>query len=245
MGSRLAILAALMALAAPAVAQPKNKEAADLFKTGIDAYKAGKYAEAASALERSYRIEGKPETLFAWAQALRLLGDCDKAVPLYRKLLDETSDLNGGRLVRENLALCEAAKPEPKPEPKRQPTPAPAPAPAPQVTTITKTRGVDGLTVGLLAGGTLAVGGSVAFFVASTSTADAAADARTYDDYRRLNDKADLQRWISIGAAGGGAVLLGFGIFRAITSGSTRTETSGVSVTATGDRTTVWLGGEF
>ena len=253
MGSRLAVLAAVVGLGAgTAVAQPKNKEAAELHKTGIAAYKAKKYAEAASAFERSYRLDASPDTLFAWAQAERLLGDCDTAIPLYKKLLEQTSDLNGGRLVRENLALCEPAakppekdpKPEPKPakpaklEPEREPPPA-------KVTTITKTSGTDGLTVALFAGGTLAVGASVAFFLASSSTADAAADARTYDDYRRLNDKADTQRAIAIGAGAGGAVLVGLGVFRVVTKKSTTTETTDVGITTTGGRTTFWVTGSF
>jgi tetratricopeptide (TPR) repeat protein len=197
--------------------------AGDLVKRGLADYKAGKYAAAATSLEKAYNLDPKPETLFAWAQAERLLGDCEAAIPLYKKLLQETSDLNGGRLVRENLALCEPPEPEPKvepapePEPVREPEPEvrPEPLPAPPAKVI-EHRGPGGLAIALIAAGTLGIGVGGGFFIASNASADAAGRARTIEDYDDLRARADSQRTISLVAGGAGAALLAVGIVQAI-----------------------------
>src|SRR5262249_43601854 len=72
-GSKLPVLAAIqvMLLATAASAD----QAGDLFKAGIDHYKAGKYTEAVTELSKSYKLDPKPEALFALAQAERLAGN--------------------------------------------------------------------------------------------------------------------------------------------------------------------------
>ena len=83
MGSKLAVLAAVIATAQTAGADP----AADL-KRGIELYKAGKYGDAAALLKQAYEATGKPETLFSLAQAERLAGDCTSAAAHYHKVVE-------------------------------------------------------------------------------------------------------------------------------------------------------------
>lgn len=263
MGSRLAVLAALIAIA---VARPAAADkAGDLVKRGLAAYKAGKYAAAADALEKAYRIDPKPDTLFAWAQAERLLGDCEAAIPLYKKLLDQTPDLNGGRLVRENLALCEPAEPEPEKEKEKakeapppppppeehevKPEPEPDPEPIrtpPQPAKVIEHRGAGGAAIAMIAAGTAGVGVGVGFFIASGNSADAADHARTVEDYDRLQSRADSQRTISFIAGGAGVALVATGIVLAIRhSGTHETTAPAVSITPTPGGATVFVRGGF
>jgi tetratricopeptide (TPR) repeat protein len=223
-GSRLAVLAAVIgiAIAAPRVASADA--ASDLVKRGLAEYKAGKYAASAATLEKAYKLDPKPETLFAWAQAERLLGDCEAAIPLYKKLLEQTADLNAGKLVRENLALCEpepapepavVEPPAPEPEPVREPEARPEPLPPPPAKII-EHRGPGGLAISLIAAGALGIGVGGGFFIASNASADAAGRARTVEDYEDLRAKADSQRTISLVAGGAGVALLAVGIVQAI-----------------------------
>src|SRR5690606_38392201 len=106
--------------------------ARELYRRGIDEYKAKKYAEAAATLKASYELEPKPDALFALAQAERLAGRCPEARAHYRQLLEATTELATAKAVQSNLDLCE---PEPAPAPARPPPAAPAPPPR----TITKT----------------------------------------------------------------------------------------------------------
>ena len=235
MGSKLAVLAAQLTIVGIASAQP----ASDLMKRGIDAYKAGKYEEAASLLEKAYAAEPKPETLFALAQAERLAGKCDKAVPRYKQLLGQTTELATAKAVQNNLALCPGAEPpppkepepktdEPKPEPKIEQTP-----PQPTKTIVREVRKTDPLAVGLLAGGALAGGFSVGMLMRSSATRDAAGSARTLDDANDLHDRADRDRLVAIIAGGAGAVAIGFAVFRLARGGSE--SSTEVAVTPTGD----------
>src|SRR5687768_10961653 len=84
-------------------------------------YQAGEYAAAAEMLRKAHELEPGRPTLFAWAQAERMSGDCEAAAPLYRRLLDDDPPAEQAKAVRQVLALCEealaAAAPEPTPEP--------------------------------------------------------------------------------------------------------------------------------
>jgi len=72
-------LALLGVLAGP----PADSE----FEAGTAAYAEKRYAEAAEHFERAHRARPDPVLLFVWAQAERLAGRCDAAVPLYREYL--------------------------------------------------------------------------------------------------------------------------------------------------------------
>lgn len=230
MGSKLAILAAQLSFVGIAAAQSP----ADLFKQGIDAYKAKRYDEAAALLERSYAAAPKAETLFALAQAERLGGRCDKAIPRYKQLLAETTELPVAKAVQLNLSMCPGADPPPQPAPAAK-SPggddddtAPAPPPPPR-TIVREVRATDPLAVGLLAGGALGGGFAVGMLLRSSAARDDAGSARTLDDANALHDRADRDRLVAIIAGGASAVAIGFAVYR-LASGGGETRATDVAV---------------
>lgn len=58
----------------------------------LRSYAAEDYETAAEAFADAYAIEASPALLFAQAQALRLAGDCRRALPLYQRFLAYESD---------------------------------------------------------------------------------------------------------------------------------------------------------
>lgn len=84
-----------------------DNEAAKAFKLGVEAYQRAEFEGAARLFERAYEIEHDIESLFAWAQAERLAGNCRAAVPLYQRILDgEPSDEQRAAVVQV-LGICE------------------------------------------------------------------------------------------------------------------------------------------
>lgn len=229
MGSKLTVLAAVICLGGTAVAD--NPAA---LKKGIDLYKAGKYAEARVQIEKAYKADPKPETLFALAQAERLAGDCMAAAAHYKQVIAEVSDLNVAKLVQQNLLLCEPAedKPEPAPEPTKVEVKEVAPV-EPKIVerfVIREERRTDKVAVVMLGGGMLALGTAGGLYVAASSNAEAADLARSLPDHDSLADKAKSERTLMYIAAGAGAVMLGVAVFRFATGGSSKAEKSDAGV---------------
>ena len=232
MGSKLAILAAAQLTSALAFAQaPSSPE----YKKAIESYKAGKYEEAIGLLEAAYKVEPKPEILFALAQAERLGGHCDKAIVHYKQLLTQTTELATAKAVQNNLVLCPGGEPPPpKDNPKVEPKSDDKSTPEPRIDVVQKTvyvRKTDPLAIGLLAGGALSGGFAVGMLLRSSSTRDDANSARTLDDANELHDRADRDRLIAIVAGGVGAVAIGFAVFRLATG--KKQASSEVAVTPT------------
>lgn len=235
MGSKLAILAAQLILVGGA-SLARAQKPADLVRQGIELYKAGKYEEAAAVLEKAYDREPKVETLFALAQAERLAGKCDQAIPHYRKLLEQTTEIATAKAIQNNLELCPEAAPPP-PEPAAAPAPAPAPPPPPPktITVMRDVERVDGLGVTLLAAGALGGGLAGGLALRSSSTRDDAASARTLDDANRLHDRADRDRLVAMVVGGASAVALGVAVVRLARGGKrSSTRSSEVAVVPTG-----------
>ncbi len=226
MGSKLHVLApvVILGLASSALANPP----ADLEARATEAYKAGRYDEAAALLKQLYDVSAKPETLFALAQAERLGGHCDAAIPHYKKLLEELSDFNVAKLVQSNLTLCQKDEPVKPPPDNTKPAPPPPQPTAPPKVIVRDSGHTDALAVTLIAGGTLALGASVGLFVAANGSRDDAADAKTIEDSRRIQDRADFQRNLGIAAGVAGVGLASYAIVRWIRGG--KESRSGVAV---------------
>jgi tetratricopeptide (TPR) repeat protein len=116
------LILALVALAAPAAAAPSRSDAKALFDKALAAYSAKDFAGAVDLLGKSFALEADADTLFAWAQAERKLGRCDKAITLYDKLLALDLAKENREAVTASRAECkqivDAAKAkEPAPEP--------------------------------------------------------------------------------------------------------------------------------
>jgi tetratricopeptide (TPR) repeat protein len=223
MGSRLALLAAVQLIAAAALTREAAADrASDLYKRGINEYKAQKYEQAAATLKEAYELDPKPDSLFALAQAERLAERCPEARVHYKKLLAETTDPAVLKAVQSNLDLC-GPDPDKPAEPKQ--VEADRPAPEPKVITKTNTvvrevRRTDKLATLLFAGGTLGLGAGGGLYLASMNSRDDAKRAGTLDDHEKLSDRADLQRIAAIAAGGAGVLMIGVAVVRWATSGS-------------------------
>ncbi len=230
MGSKLTVLAAVICLGGTAVADNAA------LKKGIELYKAGKYAEARIQIEKAYKADPKPETLFALAQTERLAGDCVAAAAHYKQVIAEVSDLNVAKLVQQSLLLCEPeqAKPEPTVQPPKvgasEPPPPVEPKIVEKIVFRDQTR-TDKVAVAMLGGGMLALGAAAGLYVAASSNADAADLARSLADHDSLADKAKSERTLMYVAAGAGALMLGVAVYRFATGGrKTEKSDAGVAV---------------
>lgn len=217
MGSKLTVLAAVVALAGTAYAD----QAGDTLKKGIELYKAGKYADAVPLLEKAHKLAPKPDTLFALAQAQRLAGDCLAAAANYHKLLEQLSDLNTAKAVQTSLLLCEPE--DKKPEPVKEERDEPEEPAKPQVIEKTVVRDVghtDKLAATLFGGGMLAVGVAGGLYISASNNADAADRAKSLPDHDLLANRATTQRTIMYVAGGVGVAMMGVAIFRWSRGGS-------------------------
>lgn len=221
MGSKLSVLATVIALGGLAHAGPAD----DAMKKGIELYKAGKYAEAIPYLDKANNLDPKPDTLFALAQAQRLSGDCVSAAANYHKVIDQVSDMQVGKLVQQNLSLCEPDEPK-QPEPVHEDKPVVEAKPqVVEKTVVHEVEHTDKLAAVMLGGGMLALGAAGGLYVAASSNSDAADLAKSLPDHDSLADKAKTERTMMYVASGVGAVMIGVAIYRWTTGGSDRPKT--------------------
>jgi hypothetical protein len=210
-----------------ATARPASEptEAERLFQQGVELAGKRAWAEAAAAFERSYAMAARPEALFAWAQAERLGGRCEQAVPLYQRFLALGPRPEHAQAAEIGLRRCAAAPVQPPP-----------PAPA---------RRADWIGGGLVALGTAGVGAGLLLVTLSVSHERAAGRSGiNYDEYLGNMDRARLERPIGIGAGVLGTALLASGIVRLLWSPAPPRETA--LVIEPRDRgLTLGLGGRF
>jgi tetratricopeptide (TPR) repeat protein len=231
------VVLALAALASPALARPKRRDAKVAFDRGVLAYKKGNFEAAADALGKSFDLERDPDTLFAWAQSERKLDHCDKAIDLYEKLLAFELPAANREAVNTSLADCRAQVPA-------KPEPAPA-VPAPTATSVASTTTAapataaamgapdggaspetprqtdrpagrawyrDPIALTLVGSGVVGVSVGAAFLVSASSTHSDFMNATTYDEAQTLLDQARSRQKIGFIATGVGAALLAGGV---------------------------------
>jgi hypothetical protein len=207
------------AIASSARAQPAADEAAQAgkhFDRGAALAAEQKFEEAAQEFRASYELKGRKEALFAWAQVLRLAGDCPGAVELYRKFL-RSPELSPTQIEAAQLSIdrCESAPTRPAP-PAVVSAPGPAPVAAvvatapPLVVEARRSRGAVVLGASLLGGAVVALGASGTFFYLSRRDERAAQAAGTWGEYYQPASRSRTrQRW-AFGLLGTG-ILLGSG----------------------------------
>lgn len=108
-----------LALASTLAGPPTDPE----FEAGKAAFAEERYAEAAAHFERAHQENPDPLLLFVWAQAERLAGQCDAAVPLYRRYLalePPDSDVQVTRAAIEACGEDPDVVPEPPPAPSEE-----------------------------------------------------------------------------------------------------------------------------
>ena len=109
-GSML-VLAMTLAVTSPALADKPSasdeKKAQVLVKKGLEAYAASDYGTAATAFEEAYQLAPSQQTLFAWAQAERLRGNCRRSLELFTRLLEGELTKENRNAVRTSMTECE------------------------------------------------------------------------------------------------------------------------------------------
>jgi hypothetical protein len=228
LGLALALLARGRSAAAD---DPTSPGARARWQAGVAAYQARDYPAAAREFEASYALEPRRATIFAWAQARRLGGDCEAAVALYRRYLETRPSREGTRAAQEQIARCEqvlateSRPPEPgsaPPSPAAAPAVSPAPPPAPDGALADRLDRAgpapralgDPLGLALVGTGVAALGVGGAFFWTSHSAAGDADVATSYERYQELHDRARQHRSIAIAATAVGSALVAGGVIR-------------------------------
>jgi hypothetical protein len=87
------------------------------------------------------------------------------------------------------------------------------------------------LTIGLLAGAGLCLGGSIVMFLASRDSDGDANAARSYDDYQSISSRADRQKIYSVVLLASALGLGGYAVYRF----KFKSERAEVAVTPTSD----------
>ena len=225
------ILALVSSSAAAADPKPLEPKARVLVDRGLEAYRDGRYEEAIRELSAAYEIDPRREILFNWAQAERLSGDCDAAIPLYQEFLDSDPPSAQAKQARRLIEKCDVFKPKgdrpaagpppgglvdiepgPDPEPERDRRERAPAAPSTREDGPVWYRDAWG---GALVGvGLVGVGLGATFLVLSERSFDDAGAARTYPDYDARFDEAVSSRRIGVVGLTLGAALVAAGVGR-------------------------------
>ena len=113
------VLAIVLAVTAIAHAgdTPETTDGKAYFADGTAAFDRGEYAAASRAFAAGYEIEKWTGFLFAWAQAERKAGNCDKAVKLYSRFISTKPGEGAIEHALGWIKECGGTYTEPPPEP--------------------------------------------------------------------------------------------------------------------------------
>lgn len=116
LGPALGIAVALLVAELPVHASPgqvlRDPEAQAHFDEAQRHFGEEDYAAAIPELKAAYALEPNPMLLYAWGQAERLAGSCERAVGLYRRFLETNPAPEQRQLAEANLVDCEAELPD-------------------------------------------------------------------------------------------------------------------------------------
>jgi hypothetical protein len=249
----LTALAAIVLAGSPASAAPKGRAAKAQFDKGVAAYSKNDYAAASTAFGKSYALEVDVETLFAWAQAERKQGHCDKASELYVTLLAAKLPAQNKSVVQGQLEECkrilddqakaeQARADQARADQARSESPTGSPTQAPSSAAPADVVGHADVTLhdeaspwfkdatgdALVGLGIVSVAVGGVMLLSSHSAASASDTAPTYDQFKILDDKAKTRGMIGVIATGAGAALIIGGVIR-YAARSTSTESTTVT----------------
>ena len=253
--------------ASVAAAGPKQEARAKLARA-MEAHKQGRFGDALVDLQAAYKLDPKPDLLYAIGQVYVKLGNCDEAANAYKHFLATSKDKDMPAMVAQALAACAPAEPPPPlaplPTPPAAPTVAAAPPPPPPVTAVappaptpfvrstpaevivhTPARSpwyADKLGDALVVGGVAAAAVGVVLYTRARSNLDDAEAATTLDRYNSLSDQAHTDRTYSVVLAGAGAALVAGGVLHYMLH--TPAERSSVGIAPSrGGGVVTWTGG--
>lgn len=214
---------ALFGLPRPSYAGPpeqlvQDDEARGHFERGQAAFAEGEYETAITELKAAYAIEEAPILLYAWAQAERLAGDCDRAIELYARFLATSPPEAQEEKARSNIEVC-GGDPDavyvPEEEEVAEPASDVPPPPAgPEESDEPEPEGPEILGPALLGGGgAFALTGGILLGV-GLSQGNRAVDADTQDDFVDQTDGARSLYTAGIVLIGVGAAIMVGGAVR-------------------------------
>jgi tetratricopeptide (TPR) repeat protein len=264
-------LLVVLALTTAASAQPSlSPEAKKHQDAGLALFDKGKYDEAIAEFEAAYKIEQAPKLLFAIAQAKRLGGHCDEAMPLYKKYLETLPSETQTEAAQTGMKMCadeqaarekerlEREREKAEAQPPDEPTPPEPPPPvvAPPVGEV----GPDErelpppperkpwyrrhpIGAGLVAGGIVSTGVGIGFMISSNAAKKRAQDEELRDDFLNAIDRANSRRRIGIGAIVAGALLATAGVLEIVLRGDG--DEPDRTIAAGTDGTTIYLRAAF
>jgi tetratricopeptide (TPR) repeat protein len=190
---------------ATALAQPGPLPAADFAKQGTDLYNAGNFAGAVDPLEKAVQLEPNNfEYRFMLAQSYRQSGHCEKALPIYKALVDAAPDPAKKTEVETNMAQCPEQSVTTAPTP---PPPAPAvPAPPPEPVVV-HDGGISGGNMGMLMGSGVGIGAGLILLLSAYNDGKDADHAAQYSDYDAISSRSSKEYVIGAVALGAGVAL--------------------------------------
>lgn len=183
------------------------------YDEGLAAYSDRRYDEAIAAFAAAHALEERADILFAWAQATRLAGQCDKSLALFQRFLLTNPSATQVEAAHIAMKRCEPARPQ-----RSDVSAAPRrPSTAPAVATVPPRAQAPSLSRDAVGGALVSVGmfttvAGAALLLSAYEKAGAGRSPESYQAYDERHAAAEGRfRWGVGLLVGGGAMLLGGG----------------------------------
>ncbi|CAN5862570.1 hypothetical protein BH11MYX3_BH11MYX3_24450 [soil metagenome] len=236
-----------LVLCAPLLAHAGDKAQPHIAKA-MKAHKAGNFTEALAELQLAYKLDPRPELLFAIGQVSIKLDRCDDAVTYYEQYLATKPSTEAASDTREAIDTCKAkqlaARPPPPPA---LPPPSDSPYLPGQKATAEHARSPwykDKVGDALVVGGVAATVIGLVLYTGARGDLDDAESAPDLPRYQELVDDAHGKRTWSIVLVGGGVALIGVGVAHYMLH-DRHTETRGIGMAPTTSGGLVTFSGQF
>lgn len=230
---------------------PKAKER---FDKGSAHYNLGEYDKAITEFKEAYRIEPRPQFLWAIAQSHRLKGDYAAAIRGYEAFLRAGPTQSGAALALEQITLCQtklANAPAPEsPPPPAQPSvivKSPEAATAPRTPPPAQRWRGDLAGHALLWTGVAALVAGGALLVIGDVSIAGVASQETYGGYLDARGNARTLQYAGIGLLAGGGALAASGLIRfgVVADHERKGRVPSVSGSVTPTGAALWVAGAF
>ena len=183
--SDLRAIALAVLLVSPARAD--DPRANEHFQLGSTAYANKDFSTARREFAAAYELDPSSQNLWSWAQAERMSGRCEEALPLYRKYRDGATTAAKIKYASDYIEQCESAMPPPW-----------------------YTNKLGGA---LAISGVVALGVGVGFVTVSHRTeSDAYVLPENIGEFEKQLDRASVQRTIGAVSLGVGLALIAGGV---------------------------------
>lgn len=249
-------------LSASAGHAEKKQDASSYFANGLRLYAEKNYEEAAVELSKAYEAAPEQRTLFAWAQAVRLSGDCEKSRELLAKYVANGANRKQSKAAFSLMEDCTPApiedqnssdlltgaptKPETTEPGTTVATTPPKPKAEPNSVVSATPWYKDWLAVGLFSVGAVGLGVSgVSYSSALSLEADGEADGVTYDEFLDLQKRSESKRTLALLTGAAGAVFVGAGVTYLLLRDSSPSQESAVSVQISAESAGFAFSGHF